>query len=120
RLQQALRTVESLDQQFGELKAPHTHELVRLKETEAMLLAARFILGASLFRTESRLSHFRDDFPQRDDANWVVWADIIPGAILGAKEPELRRTPIPTPLCPVLARPVRPSRLSQRRAIAGS
>src|SRR5262249_19010288 len=49
RLQQALRTVESLDQQFRELKAPHTHELVRLKETEAMLLAARFILGASLF-----------------------------------------------------------------------
>ena len=31
---------------------PHTHELVRLKETEAMLLAARFILGASLYRTE--------------------------------------------------------------------
>ncbi len=32
----------------GDCRAPHTHELVRLKETEAMLLAARFILGASL------------------------------------------------------------------------
>ena len=48
RLARALREVESLSQQFAELGAPHTHELVRLKETEAMLLAARFILGASL------------------------------------------------------------------------
>ena len=48
---------------FASIAAPHTHELVRLKETEAMLLAAQFMLGASLFRTESRLSHFRDDYP---------------------------------------------------------
>jgi succinate dehydrogenase/fumarate reductase flavoprotein subunit len=81
-----------------------------------MLLAARFILRASLLRTESRLSHFRDDFPQRDDTNWLVWVDIVPGA----SEPEWRRTPIPTPLCPVLARPVRPTRLSQRQAVGSN
>ncbi len=80
RLQQALQSVDALDQQFQELAAPHTHELVRLKETEAMLLAARFMLGASLQRTESRLSHFREDHPQRDDENWLVWIDVVPGA----------------------------------------
>ena len=116
RLQRALREVEALDQQFQELAAPHTHELVRLKETEAMLLAARLILGASLLRTESRLSHFRDDHPQRDDANWLVWIDVLPGG----KEPEFTRTPVPTPLCPVLTRPVRPTRLNQRLAVAGN
>jgi len=116
RLQRALREVEALDQQFQELAAPHTHELVRLKETEAMLLAARFILGASLLRTESRLSHFREDHPQRDDANWLVWIDVLPGG----KEPEFTRTPVPTPLCPVLTRPVRPTRLNQRLAVAGN
>jgi succinate dehydrogenase/fumarate reductase flavoprotein subunit len=115
RLQHALSAVEALAQQFLAIKAPHTHELVRLKETEAMLLAAQFILRASLVRTESRLSHFRDDFPQRDDANWLVWVDIVPGA----SEPEWRQTPIPTPLCPVVARAVRPTRLKERHAVAG-
>jgi succinate dehydrogenase/fumarate reductase flavoprotein subunit len=116
RIEQALQSVDALAQQIREIAAPHTHELVRLKETEAMLLAAQFMLGASLFRTESRLSHFREDYPERDDANWLVWIDISPGVA----RPELQKTPIPTPLCPVLARSARPTRLGQRLAIAGS
>ncbi len=116
RLRHALQNVEALEQQFRELAAPHTHELVRLKETEAMLLAARFILEASLFRTESRLSHFREDHPHRDDESWLVWIDVSPGA----EQPQLEKTPIPTPLCSVLARSVRPTRLNQRLAVAGN
>jgi succinate dehydrogenase/fumarate reductase flavoprotein subunit len=116
RIRRASQEVDALAQQVREIAAPHTHELVRLKETEAMLLAAQFMLGASLFRTESRLSHFRDDYPERDDANWLVWIDISPG---GA-QPELKKTPIPTPLCPVLARSARPTRLDQRFAVAGN
>jgi len=115
RLQTAMRQVEALAQRFGALAAPHTHELVRLKETEAMLMAARLILGASLFRTESRLSHFRQDMPERDDANWLVWVDI-----LGAPEkPTFAKTPIPTPVCPVLPHAVRPTRRNQHFAAAG-
>src|SRR5215813_5734109 len=68
RLEAARRRVEALTAEFAGIAAPHVHELVRLKETEAMLLAAKFILGASLYRTESRLSHFREDFDARDDA----------------------------------------------------
>ena len=67
RLQAAFDRVAALAEEFKDIAAPHTHELVRLKETEAMLLAARFILGASLYRTESRLSHFREDHDLRDD-----------------------------------------------------
>ncbi len=67
RLQAAFDRVAALSEEFKDIAAPHTHELVRLKETEAMLLAARFILGASLYRTESRLSHFREDHDERDD-----------------------------------------------------
>jgi succinate dehydrogenase/fumarate reductase flavoprotein subunit len=115
RLAQALDNVERLARQFQELGAPHTHELVRLKETEAMLLAARFILGASLHRTESRLSHFREDHPQRDDRDWLVWVDVAEHD--GA--PQFSRTPIPAPLCPADVRTVRPTRLRKNVAVAG-
>ena len=116
RLRRALQRVEALDTELRELAAPHVHELVRLEETEAMLKAARFILAASLLRTESRLSHFRDDHPQRDDGNWLVWIDVM----RGGEEPRLVTTPVPTPLCPVLARPAPPTRLDRPRAAAAT
>jgi succinate dehydrogenase/fumarate reductase flavoprotein subunit len=116
RLQAAYGKIERLAEDFRELAAPHVHELVRLKETEAMLLAARFILGASLYRTESRLSHFREDFTERDDANWLVWVDVEGG---NGDTPAFKKTPIPTPLCPVTTMAVRPNRLKQHVAVGG-
>ncbi|MEJ2433984.1 MAG: hypothetical protein P8Y53_12785, partial [Pseudolabrys sp.] len=96
--------------------APHVHELVRLKETEAMLLAAQLILGASLYRTESRLSHFREDYEQRDDANWLCWVDVSERA----GEPVFVKTPIPTPYCAVDdLQPEHPTRLHKRDAVTG-
>jgi succinate dehydrogenase/fumarate reductase flavoprotein subunit len=115
RLKQAFERVVALDEEFKQLAAPHTHELVRLKETEAMLLAARFILGASLFRTESRLSHFREDYEARDDADWLVWVDISETG----NGPAFTKTPVPTPLCPATPLARRPSRLVSRDAVAG-
>ena len=114
RLKVAFDHVAALSDEFKSLAAPHTHELVRLKETEAMLLAARFILGASLYRTESRLSHFREDFDNRDDANWLVWVDLAKTAA----GPQFSKTPVPTPLCPVTLPAGRPKRLAAREAVA--
>ena len=110
RLKEALRKIQDLSKRFQNLSAPHTHELIRLKETEAMLLAAHLILKASLYRTESRLSHLREDYEDRDDKNWLAWIDI---ADVGGA-PELTKTPVPTPLCAVPPTSVRPTRL--RRA----
>ena len=105
RLERAAAEVAALAERFADLAAPHVHELVRLKETEAMLRAADFMLRASLFRTESRLSHFREDCPDRDDANWMVWTDIVGDQMV--------RTPIPTPLCSVAElQPRRPTRFT--------
>ena len=115
RLQNAAQRVAVLDQQLKSIAAPHTHELVRLKETEAMLLAARFILGASLFRTESRLSHFREDHDGRDDHDWLVWVDIAETRNGAA----FTKTPVPTPLCPVTPLARRPTRLAARDAVGG-
>jgi succinate dehydrogenase/fumarate reductase flavoprotein subunit len=93
RLAAAQARLEEIKTEFSACAAPHTHELVRMKETEAMLLAADLILKASVMRTESRMSHFREDFDARDDKAWLQWIDIrdYKGA------PRLSKTPIPTP-----------------------
>jgi succinate dehydrogenase/fumarate reductase flavoprotein subunit len=115
RLEQALDKVTVLAGQAEAIAAPHVHELVRLKETEAMLLAARLILGASLVRTESRLSHFREDYAARDDANWLCWVDVTDSA--GA--PVFNKTPIPMPYCPATMPAGGPARLRDAYAVPG-
>jgi succinate dehydrogenase/fumarate reductase flavoprotein subunit len=94
RLEAALETLEGLRARFIELKAPDNHELVRIKETEAMMMAAEIIFRASKMREESRMSHFREDFDFRDDKNWLAWIDVHEQA----DGPVLTKTPIPTPI----------------------
>ena len=94
RLEATQKQLATIKAEFTELAAPHTHELVRLKETEAMLIAADLILATSLMRTESRMSHFREDFEARDDTNWMQWIDIRDAG----GTPEFSLTPIPTPI----------------------
>jgi succinate dehydrogenase/fumarate reductase flavoprotein subunit len=115
RLKRAFDRVVTLTEQFKDLAAPHTHELVRLKETEAMLLAARFILGASLYRTESRLSHFREDHEGRDDKDWLVWVDVAETG----NGPAFTKTPVPTPFCPPTLSKPRKRQLHARHQVAG-
>jgi succinate dehydrogenase/fumarate reductase flavoprotein subunit len=41
-----------------------------------MILSAEMKPRASLFRTESRCSHDRLDYPEVDDENWRDWVNI--------------------------------------------
>jgi len=113
RLEAARHRITALQTRFADIAAPHVHELVRLKETEAMLMAAQLILCASLYRTESRLGHFREDYEQRDDTNWLCWVDVTERD--GA--PAFEKTPIPMPYCGVDAlQERRPKRLHRKYA----
>jgi len=38
-----------------------------------MTLLAELILKASIMRKESRATHYREDYPRRDDKNWLKW-----------------------------------------------
>ena len=71
------------------LRAKDSHELRLAHETANMVLNAEMMLRASLFRTESRGVHFREDYPQRDDAHWLAWTKIKEenGAMALFKEP---------------------------------
>jgi len=58
----------------------YCQEMVVLVEFEHMLEVAEVILLGALKREETRGSHFRTDFPKRDDASWlkhtiVTWSE---------------------------------------------
>jgi succinate dehydrogenase / fumarate reductase flavoprotein subunit len=46
-------------------------DLIEALELKRMILVAKTITTGALTRTESRGGHYRDDFPERDDENWL-------------------------------------------------
>jgi succinate dehydrogenase/fumarate reductase flavoprotein subunit len=77
RLEAALANIKFLRDHFApNLIANDTHELRLVHETRNMLLDAEMKLRASLFRTETRGAHYREDFPEKDDKNWLAWVII--------------------------------------------
>jgi succinate dehydrogenase/fumarate reductase flavoprotein subunit len=77
RLEAALTNIAFIRDHFQtKLVARNTHELRLVHETRNMLLNAEMKLRASLFRTESRGAHYREDFPEKDDRNWLAWVVI--------------------------------------------
>ena len=77
RLKSALTTVEFLrDNLIPKLVAKDPHELRLAHETRNMTLAAEMMLRSSLYRTESRGVHYREDYPGRDDPTWLAWVKL--------------------------------------------
>ena len=97
-----LTVVEFLkDDLVPKLIAKDAHELRLAHETKNMVLNAEMILRSSLFRTESRGVHYREDYPRRDDPSWLAWVKL--------KEEhgqmKLWKEPIPKEWWPDLSKP---------------
>ena len=74
RLEAALRNIEFIrDHLSPKLMARDPHELRLVYETNNMILNAEMKLRAGLFRTETRGSHIREDYPVRKDPVWLAW-----------------------------------------------
>ncbi len=56
----------------NDLALPEALDLALAFEHRNMLDVAEAIIGAATMRTESRGSHYRGDYPARDDANWLT------------------------------------------------
>ena len=74
RLEGALENIEFMQEYFvSKLRATNPHELRLCHEAANLVLNAEMKLRASLMRTESRGSHYRQDFPVRNDKDWLAW-----------------------------------------------
>jgi len=79
RLQAALTMVEYIQTHLiPRLIARDSHELRLAHETKNMALSVEVRLRSALYRTESRGMHYREDFPRRDDKQWLAWTRVQP------------------------------------------
>ncbi len=64
--------------------------LIEALETENLLLQAMATMHAARLRTESRGAHAREDFPERDDAQWLKHSLVAiddDGVVTGSTRP---------------------------------
>ena len=67
-----LKEVEAVRESLlHDLSIQGTGDLVKALELRSLLQTGEMIGKAALMRTETRGSHFREDFPQRDDTDWL-------------------------------------------------
>lgn len=77
RLDGALANIEFLRNHcVPRMIARNGHELRMAHEVKNMLLNAEMKLRAGLYRQESRGTHFREDFPARNDKEWHCWVTL--------------------------------------------
>lgn len=76
-LHSALRELQQIQKDLlPEMGSGDAHYLMKCKEIEAIAMVTEMFLKASLMRKETRGGHYREDYPQRDNQNWLGWIKI--------------------------------------------
>lgn len=73
RLEEAITKLEKIQQELPRLIAKDGHGLFKCHEVKSLTICAEMTFRAALARTESRGWHYREDYPERDDKNWLKW-----------------------------------------------
>jgi succinate dehydrogenase/fumarate reductase flavoprotein subunit len=68
---EALKTISYIRSKAAEASIGKISDLIRCLELENMLLLSEVVCRSALLRTESRGSHYRSDFPEEDNADWL-------------------------------------------------
>ena len=84
RLQAALTMFNFFHTHFlPKMYAVDPHDLRRYHDVKSMIIGAEMMLKASIMRKESRGAFFREDYPRRDDVNWLKWIIVKKDEIAG-------------------------------------
>ena len=70
-LEQGLRRIEAFRSWDSKFQIRSCTQLIRYLEFQNMLLISEMVCRAALLRTESRGSHYRSDYPEEDNNNWL-------------------------------------------------
>jgi succinate dehydrogenase/fumarate reductase flavoprotein subunit len=94
RLTKALQELMAIkERDLPQMHAAGPHELAKYHETKNMMLCAELFLRASLERRESRESHYREDYPEQDNREWLKWIEWTKGPD-GTPSMHFERVPI--------------------------
>ncbi len=75
-LEEGCRKLDEVASSLGELRVQDrspvwNSDVVEALELQNLMLQAVATMNSAAYRTESRGAHAREDFPDRDDANWM-------------------------------------------------
>lgn len=74
RIKNTLKELERLEkEELPQASATDAHELIKLHEFRNALTILKLIFTSALERKESRFGHYREEYPYRDDLNWLKW-----------------------------------------------
>lgn len=70
-LDRVLKDMKDIEQRLSAIRTKTPYDVVEALETRSLLVVGEMIVNAASMRTESRSSHYREDFPEQDDQNWL-------------------------------------------------
>lgn len=74
RIISTLKDLENLEKEdLRGASAGDAHGLVKLNELRNIITVLKIIYSSALERRESRFGHYREEYPFRDDVNWLKW-----------------------------------------------
>lgn len=72
-LNKACDEYKEFEKDFHDARSVDSHDLVKLHKMKNYNLCAQAVANSALIREESRMDHYREDYPLTDNKKWLKW-----------------------------------------------